>query len=176
MQTGVQAHPYYNSFVEFQQPYTYFNEQHFGNNASTSTNNYANEFPLNRNYRYAGGFTPSERYLSLFSDKSMHFMSAMITQGLKGVHPQNKNIVVPRATIESVADSVYQNTGQSAQIMQQMVISYIIDYVRTEFANTQKNNAYSAWVQKYDEETGLQQFSDVKLNNRMRSAYFQIRY
>ena len=103
-------------------------------------------------------------------------MSKMITSLLKGVHPEGKNIIVPTETIQSVADSVFQNTGQSAQVMQEMVINYIVESIKTEYANEQKNNAYSPWVQRYDQETGLKQFSDVKLNNKMRSAYMQWRY
>jgi hypothetical protein len=61
--------------------------------------------------------------------------------------------------------------------MQKMVISYIVDYIRTEFNNTMKNYSYSAWVQKYDQETGLKQFDDIKLNNKSKtSGYFQMRY
>lgn len=173
---GIQSHPYYNSFTDFQKTYTYFNDQHLGNNVSTSTANYSGEFPINSNYRYAGGYMPSDRYLTFFSDRSVAFMSQMITKGLQGVHPEGKNIIVPEATIKSVADSVYQNTGQSAQVMQEMVIAYIVDYIRTEYINTEKNNSYSPWVQKYDQATGLKQFSDVKLNNKGCSPYMQMRY
>ena len=175
-QPGIQSHPYYLSYTDFQQPYTYFNNQNLGNNPSTSTQNYSGEFPVSSNYRYAAGYLPGDRFMSLFNDRSIKFMGQMITKGLAGVHPEGKNILVPESTIQSVADSVYQNTGQSAQVMQEMVISYIVDSIKTEYENTQRNYSYNPWVQKYDQETGLKQFSDVKLNNKMRSAYMQFRY
>ena len=174
---GVQSHPYFLTYTDFQKPYDgFFTTQHLAQNPTTSTDNYSGEFPLNSNYRYAAGYMPGDRYMSLFAQSSIDLMSKLITKALAGVHPQGKNIIVPDATIQSVADSIYQNTGQSAQVMQQMVIAYIVESIKTEYANEQKNNAYSPWVQRYDQETGLKQFSDVKLNNKMRSAYMQFRY
>lgn len=176
---GVQAHPYYNEYTEYNsKPWTYFNNDHLGNNYSSMTaKTTAGEFPIDSNYRYAAGYETSERFDALFNKSSLMFMSRMITQGLAGVHPEGKNIIVPESTILSVCDSVYSNTGQPADVMQKMVISYIVDYIRTEFNNTMKNYSYSAWVQKYDQETGLKQFDDIKLNNKSKtSGYFQMRY
>lgn len=174
---GVLSHPDFTTFTEFQQPYDgFFTTQHYGQNPTTSVENYSQEFPVSSNYRYAAGYMPGDRFMSFFSDASMRFMSNMITKMLAGVHPENKNIIVPDSTIKSVADSVFQNTFQSAQVMQEMVISYIVDSIKTEYAFEQRNNAYSPWVQRYDQATGMKQFSDVKLNNKMRSAYMQFRY
>ena len=103
-------------------------------------------------------------------------MSKMITHFLRGVHPEGKNIIVPESTIKSVGDSVFQNTFQSAQVMQEMIINFIVESIKAEYETVHKNNQLSAWVQKYDQETGLKQFNGVKLNNKMRSAYMQWRY
>ena len=103
-------------------------------------------------------------------------MSAMITHYLKGVHPEGKNITVPEATIKSVADSVFQSTHASVQVMQEMVVNYIVQYIKDEYETTNKNNQLSIWVTKYDQETGLKQFNDVKLNAKGRPSYFQWRY
>ena len=174
---GVKAHPYYDVYSDFNnKPYTYWTPQNNANNDSTSYTHMSGEFPINTNYRYAAGFNVNQRFLAFNSDASIKYMSAIITKMLKGIHPEGKNIIVPEATIRSVADSVYQNTGQSAEVMQQMVISYIVDWIKTEYENTEKNNSYSAWVQKYDQSTGLQQFNNVKLNKKMRSPYMQWRY
>jgi hypothetical protein len=171
------SHPFLITYTDFQKPFDgFFSTQHNGNNPSTSTDNYKGEAPINGQYRYVVGYQGNDRYITFFNVNSINFMSKMITALLKGVHPQGKNIIVPNETIESVADSVFQNTGQSAQVMQEMVINYIVESIKTEYANEQKNNAYSPWVQRYDQETGLKQFSDVKLNNKMRSAYMQWRY
>ena len=169
-------HPYFYSYMDFNaDKYTEFTPQHNGNNASTHYSNYAGEFPLNGLTRYAG-YVPNDRYLSLFSDHSIKFMSRMITHLLKGVHPEGKNIIVPDATIQSVADSVFQNTGQSVDVMQKMIINYIVQDFKTEYETIKKNNKLSIWVQKYDRSTGMKQFGDVKLNQKSRNAYFQMRY
>jgi len=173
----MQQHPYYNVYTDFQKPYDgFFTTQHLANNVTTNVSNYSGEWPINSNYRYAAGYQPGERWMSFYTPESIKYMSQMITLKLHGVHPQGKNIIVPDATIQSVADSVFENTGQETEVMQQMVINYIVDAIKTEYATEQRNNSFSAWVQKYDNETGLKQFADVKLNNKMRSAYMQFRY
>ena len=172
----MESHPYFQTYTDYQKEFTYFNTQHLGNNVSTKASITSGEFPLNSGYRYACGFMPSETYLSFFSKENIKYMSRLITEGLAGLHPENKNIIVPDDTIRSVADSVNDATSESAQVMQQMTVNYIIDNIKTEYANTAKNNAYTPWVQRYDQETGLKQFNDIKLNNKMRSAYMQWRY
>jgi hypothetical protein len=173
---GPVSHPYFLEYNDFQQHYNIWNPQYNANNESTSFVNMSGEFPINRNYRYAGGYNAGDRYLSLFCDSSIQFMSKMITKLLNGVHPEGKNIIVPDDTIRNVAQSVFDATGQSTNVMQQMIISYIVDYVKTEMLTIDKNNKLSIWITKYDEETGLKQFSDIKTNQKMRSPYFQIRY
>ena len=175
-QLGEQAHPFYQTYTDFQKPYTYWTPQNNANNISTSYTQTSGEFPANFNYRYAAGFNPNDRYLSFFSKENIAFISQSITKALKGVHPEGKNIIVPNETILSVADSVYQNTFQDEKTMTQMVVNYVADAIITEFTNTEKNNAYSPWVQRYDQSTGLSQFNDVKLNKKMRSPYMQWKY
>jgi len=173
---GEKAHPFYLTYTDFQKPYNYWTPQNNANNISTSHTITQGEFPANFNYRYAAGFNPNDRYLSFFSNDNINFISKSITQALHGVHPEGKNIIVPTSTIQSVADSVYQNTFQDQKVMTQMVVNYIVDAIQTEYNNTEKNNAYSPWVQRYDQSTGLSQFNDVKLNKKMRSPYMQWKY
>ena len=172
----MESHSYFQTYTDFQREFTYFNTQHLGNNVSTKADITSGLFPINSSYRYAGGFMPTDNYLSFFSSENIKYMSKLITEGLAGLHPENKNIIVPEETIRSVADSVNESTGESAQVKQQMTVNYIIDSIKTEYNNTAKNFAYSPWVQRYDQETGLKQFNDIKLNNKMRSAYMQWRY
>ncbi len=175
-QNNILTHPYYLTYSDFQKPYNYWTPQNNGNNDSTSFTNMKGEFPFNSNYRYAIGYNVNDRYITLFNINSIKFMSQAISQLLHGVHPEGKNIVVPDSTIKSVADSVYQNTWQDVNVMQQMIISIIVDDIKTDYANTTKNNNLSIWVTKYDQDSGLSQFNDVKLNNKMRSPYLQFRY
>ena len=173
---GVQSHPYFKTYTDFQKPYNYWEPQYNANNDSTSYTNMVGQPQINHNYRYAAGYNAGQEYLAFNSDKSVALMSTMITHMLKGVHPEGKNIIVPEQTIRSVADSVFQNSPARSDVMQQMVISYIVDAIKIDYENTEKNNAYNPWVQRYDEETGLQRFNDVKLNKKQRSAYMQWRY
>jgi hypothetical protein len=173
---GIQAHPFFNTYTDFQKPYTYWTPQYNANNFSTSYTNMVGDQQMNHNYRYAAGYNATQNYLAFLNDSSIKYMSQVITDMLRGIHPEGKNIVVPNETIISVADSVLQNSPQKADVMQQMVISYIVDWIKTDFENTEKNNKYSIWVQKYDEDTGLQRFNDVKLNKKMRSPYMQWKY
>ena len=103
-------------------------------------------------------------------------MQGMITKFLTGVHPEGKNIVVPKDTIRSVADSVFQTSFANADQMQKQIISFIVAQIKEEYITTQKNNNLNIWVTKYDIDSGMKQFDDVKLNNKQRSHYSYIKY
>lgn len=179
---GVQGHPFYQTYTNFQQyngnpSIGYWQPQYNANNTTTSAaNTYTGEFPINMNLRYAAGYQADQNYLAFFSDKNVRWMSMVITSMLKGVHPEGKNIIIPNETIRSVCDSIFQNSPAHADVMSKMVISYIVEFVKTDYANTTKNNNLSIWVQRYDEESGLKQFNNIKLNNKQRSPYMQWRY
>ena len=121
-------------------------------------------------------WTPRERYLSLFSDRSLNFMQKAIAQMLEGVHPEGKVIAVPIDTIKSVADSVYEAAHQSVDVMQKMIISYIVNFIKVDYETEKQNNKLSIWVTKYDDSTGMKKFDGVKLNNRGRLNTMQWRY
>ena len=148
-------------------------------NSNNETTNYSDSYngvyPVNGQFRYYG-FVGADRYSSLFSDKSIKFMSQMITNGLKGSNPNGKPTVVPDATIRSVADSVFQTSFADAGEMQKMVVSYIINSIKTEADTIAKNNDLSIWVSKYDTDTGMKRISDIKLNKKQRSHYMAWRY
>jgi hypothetical protein len=175
---GVVQHPYFQSYTQFQQPYDYFaqlGDNKMYNNSTTQVTT-QNITLVNDKYRFAAGYAAGDRYNTFFSPQSVKFMSYMISQKLKGVHPEGKNIIVPDATILSVADSVWQSTPKDAQTLQEMTINYIVNDIKTEYDTISRNNQYSIWVQKYDQSTGMKQFPDAKLNLKQRSAYFQMRY
>jgi hypothetical protein len=134
---------------------------------------YKGEHPINGNYRYYG-WVGDDRYNELFCDRSVKFMSQMITNSLQGI--KNKPIVVPDATIRSVADSVFQTSFANANQMQKMVVNFIVDAIRDEYETIEKNNKLSAWVQKYDTDTGMKKFDSIKLNNKQRSHYTVWKY
>jgi hypothetical protein len=173
-----QDHPYYTSYTNGNAKFDYW-KQFKDVNYSYTTNNasvYKGLGDLN-DTRYAV-WTPRERYLTLMSPKSLEFIQTIITRMLTGVHPEGKKIVVPIDTIKSVADSVYTAAHQDVNVMQKMIISFIVDTIKTEYVSEQRNSNLSIWVTKYDEESGMKQFNDVKLNQKMRlsDASFQWRY
>jgi hypothetical protein len=55
-------------------------------------------------------------------------------------------------------------------------VSLIVRAIKDEYETIAKNNSYSIWVTKYDTESGLKQFDDVKLNNKQRSHYSYVKY
>ena len=146
------------------------------NNVSTNAREaYSGEYPQNANYRYYG-YTGRDRYAQLMSNESIMWMQGMITKFLQGIHPQGKKVIVSVDQIRSMADSVFQTGFADAENMQKMTVSLIVRAIKDEYETIAKNNSYSIWVTKYDTESGLKQFDDVKLNNKQRSHYSYVKY
>jgi hypothetical protein len=111
-------------------------------------------------------------YTTLFSNQSVAWMSAQITLRLKGVHPQGKDIIVPDSTILSVADSWYQGTQLTVEMLQEMVIMHIVNQIKNDYQLTEDNDKLSAWVQLYSMDTGLRQWpSPEDWINQKRRTY-----
>jgi hypothetical protein len=172
-----QDHPYYISYTEGNKEFNYWDE--FGPTTYNYTTNnsatYKGLASVDDKYRYAV-WTPRERYLNLFSDQSMNFMQRAIANLLEGVHPEGKTIMVPIDTIKSVASSVYTAAHQNVNVMQKMIISFIVETIKTDYGTEQKNKDLSIWVTKYDESTGMKQFNGIKLNKKMRTNVMQWKY
>ena len=95
---------------------------------------------INNNYRYVlwSQSNTGQRYPILLSRDSLNYMSSQITKRLNGVHPDGKNIIVPDDTIKSVADSVFQNNSNSFDVLQEMIINYIVSQIKTEYETVEK--------------------------------------
>jgi hypothetical protein len=164
----METHPYYKVWKNLTTEYNPFEGAKYNiNNETTTSDVYKGLHSINDNYRYFA-WSSGDRYNALMSNQSVQFMSKLITNGLKGVHPEGKNIIVPEDTIRSVADSIYETSVQSADVMQKMVINYIIGTIKNEYQTIENNNKLDIWVTKYDVESGLQQFNGIKLNNKQR--------
>ncbi len=164
----METHPYYKVWKNLTTEYNPFEGAKYNiNNETTTSDVYKGLHSINNNYRYFA-WSSGDRYDTLMSNQSVQFMSKLITNGLKGVHPEGKNIIVPDDTIRSVADSIYETSVQSADVMQKMVINYIIGTIKNEYQTIENNNKLDIWVTKYDVESGLQQFNGIKLNNKQR--------
>lgn len=175
--TGIKLHPDYGQWADENDGWNVAGKgaKYNINNQTTSNQTLKKLYPYNSNYRYFG-YQGNDRYNSLFSDRNIAFMSQMITKGLEGIHPENKNIIVPDITIRSVADSIFQSSFSNADIMTKMVINFIINHIKNEYQTIQQNNKLSIWVTKYDTNSGLQRFNGIKLNDTMRSHFSTVRY
>lgn len=111
-----------------------------------------------------------------YSNKNVRTISNKITELLRGVHPENRPIIVPDKTIYSVMDSIYHNyrpatgdiygrynipTGNTTQSYVQdmidQVIEIIVSDVKTNYETEINNSKLSAWT------TVLGEFNDHKL-------------
>jgi hypothetical protein len=129
-----------------------------------------------RHVMYAGYNDPN--YTDLFSQASVDWMSLQISLRLRGVHPEGKNIIVPDSTILSVADSVYQNTFLTLELLQEMTVLHIVEAVKNDFELTQQNDKLSIWQTLYSMDTGLQRISQVDshINDRRGTHYYHWNY
>lgn len=144
----------------------------------TDSTNYANGSVnvngLYRNVVYTQFDNPN--YTSMFSDSSIAFMSDQITRRLEGIHPEGKHIVVPKETILSVADSYWNNNYNNVPLIQEQVIMFIVNSIKTDYGITANNEKLSAWVQMYTMDTGLKQFNGVKLNENRGINFYSWNY
>ena len=145
-------------------------------NASTSSSKIFKDADFtNYKFRYAL-YTPGQRYEDLLSPESINLMSSQITKQLKGVHPDNKNIVVPNSTIYSFADSMFENNPMDTYVLRRMIVSHIVNSIKNEFEQIQNNNKLSLWITKYDVDSGLKRTNSIKLNQKQRSSYSFMKY
>jgi hypothetical protein len=164
----MEKHPDFNQW-RIESPWSSYNGNDYTISAdSISADQYNGVYPINGNLRYVVGYVPSDRYNSLFSDKSVNFMSYMITLSLKKIYP-NKNIIVPEKTIRSICDTIHEGVSSSVDVMQKMVVGHIVQSIQLEYDTIEKNNKLSIWVTNYTDDTGMKKFNGVKLNNKQRS-------
>lgn len=113
-----------------------------------------------------------------FNSEVMNHISKDITKKLTGVHPQKKNIIVSKENILSVMDSIYeQNPHVTMEQKVGMVISFIVDQIKTEFETIEKNNALDIEVIKYSGEYGIRRYPILKTREKHPLyGIFDIRY
>jgi hypothetical protein len=132
--------------------------------------------PWYRNVAFTAAQDPD--YTNLFSQPSINWISAQITLRLRGVHPEGKDIVVPDYTILSVADSWYNGTQLSIEMLQEMTILHIVDIIKNDYQTMEQNDKLSAWVQLYDMTTGMNKWDKgaIKLNEKRGTSYYSWNY
>jgi hypothetical protein len=160
---------YFNEYIDGNIPYKFQNYTSQSNNSRDALNGLGD---INNNYRFSSGFKGRQRYNNIYSKETVSKISIEITKRLNGVHPEDKNIIIPVYTISSVIDAIYNKTPHvELDVMIEMVINYIVNQVKTDYETTQQNNKLSIWVTNYDVTSGMQRFSAPKLNNKTRLSY-----
>lgn len=118
-----------------------------------------------------------ELYYKYFSLKNIDYISSEITNRLKGVHPENKNIIVPESTIISVMDSMYYSTFRDFDKMTIMTINYIVEYITNEFAITKNNSSLNIWSINNVSEFDMDRVSKIKMREKRPSSFvFNMNY
>lgn len=134
---------------------------------------------ISHNYRYSA-FTQGDScvYSELFNPKTIESVSGEITRRLEGVHPDNKQIIIPDRSIISVIDSYYTNGNYAnTQLILMQTIMTIVNQVKTEYEMIKQNQKLSIWVTKMDGSGDLQQTSDIKLRKKgLTRGWMQYRY
>jgi hypothetical protein len=164
---SLSINPFTDSWLEANVPYSQFSST----SQSDNSHIYKGLGDINYNYRYLF-FQSQDTYDFFMSQPSITLMSREIT----GVHPEGKNIIVPDDMIRSVADSMYESSRMEIKVLQEMTINYIVQSIRSEYDIITNNNKLSAWVQKYDVDSGLQRTNGIKLNNKQRNSYYVWKY
>lgn len=134
---------------------------------------YFDEYQNNR-YNLPADANPNV-YYTLFNQHTFNYISEQITLRLKGVHPLNKNIIVPNDTIKSVLDSFYSNYKRDPEVLIMMTISYLVDYIKSEYQMESQNRSLNIWVTNYPESSGIRQYAPIKLKNK-RPTPFEFHY
>lgn len=131
----------------------------------------------NRWYRYTA-YTDvhDDSYTYFFRQSTLDWISNQISNRLKGVHPEGKRIIVPDSTISSVLDSYRNKTFLTPEMIIEQVIMYIVNSVSTEFETIRQNQSLSAWVQKYDMDSGIRRFNGEKINDKNKTWFFNWNY
>lgn len=115
-------------------------------------------------------------FYTFFSEENITFISHEITMRLEGVHPEHKHIIVPTDKIVWVMDSFYRQNIPDVDKLTMMVITYIVDYIKTEFAVEENNNKLNIWVTQYTPDTGMQQVPQIKLRDKRPNPFSYLRY
>ena len=129
-----------------------------------------------------------------FNDNIVNTISAKITELLNGVDPENRSIIVPKKTIWSVMNDIYNSytppTGDIysryiispgsrfdsyIQNMIDQVIELITSDVRNNLGIEEHNRQLTIWTTVYGDfnQHGLRQVPPIKIRNK-HPAYGQI--
>ena len=103
---------------------------------------------------------------AFFNTSNLRYISNTITKKLQGVHPEGKKIIVPDQEILKMMTNVSLNNYNDINLMNDMVVNIIVDYIKDEFEMTAENNKLNIWVTQYTPDTTLRRNSEIKIRNK----------
>lgn len=123
----------------------------------------------------------------IFSNATLDVLSQQITQALRGVDPQGRDIIVPHDKIANVLSSVYSfgtrtNIGDiythdtipsiegrnDVRNILNQTINIVVSAIRDEISITEQNKKLSIWTTVLGDfnEHGLRSFAPIKIRER----------
>lgn len=106
---------------------------------------------------YNMAFVGHERFMekemkAFFSDRTLTTISQKITEHLRGVHPDGKNIVVHPQVLRDLMNAIYINNRGPPKDMMNQVIANAVATIRDEFEINANNKKLNKDVVKLDED------------------------
>lgn len=130
-----------------------------------------------------------DKYAFVFSQANMDYLSATITDALRGVDPQGRKIIVPDDKIANVLSTVYKygtrcNVGDiytryniepiatrnDIKDINNQTINIVVSAIRDELEMTENNKKLSIWDQQLlgdFNRQGLRAHAPIKIRKRM---------
>jgi len=141
------------------------------------------DFGPYQNSQYIGDVWKPSDFHVYFAEKTTNMISEKVTRALIGVHPEGKQIVVPRETILQVQRSIYDNQRDNVWIMVDMVIETIYRRIKDEFEINEQNEKLNIWINKRDEtvygmnpNTAIRSYAPIKLREKTTQKSFMYNY
>lgn len=162
-----------------------------------------NDTQKNLNYTRFVGYDQSVNAIfpctrDFFSQDNINLISTKVTELTIGVHPENKQIVVPEEWILDVMNSVYENYtgGEVGAIYSRLIIpnvqpenglntwtnetiNLLVSHIRDTYGMIECNQKLTAWTTVYGDfnENGLRSHAPIKIRRkRPQPAQFNMNY
>lgn len=137
----------------------------------------------------------NEKYAFIFSQKNMDYLSATISDALRGVDPQNRKIIIPDDKIANVLSTVYKyatranigdvhsrfivgpiETRNDIKDINNQTINIIVSAIRDEVEMTNNNKKLSVWNAQLlgdFSKVGIRAHAPIKIRKKKwQSMYF----
>lgn len=129
----------------------------------------------------------NEKVAFIFSKQNIDYLSKTITEALRGVDPEGRDILIPDDKICNVLNSVFRNSSRpnvgdiytryiippiesrnDILEINNQTIGIIVDYIKNEVGMAENNKKLTIWNSLYGEfnEAGLRAHPTIKIRKR----------